>query len=87
MDTDRDAVTETDGQSASGAEPAAATEERSRREAEFARRTLIRAGWAVPVVLAAGLPREARAGVLLPYELHLDVGECDGLHGDTPPVC
>jgi hypothetical protein len=34
---------------------------RSRREADFARRALIRAGWTVPVVLAVGLTRDPKA--------------------------
>jgi hypothetical protein len=59
---------------------------------EFSRRALIRAGWAVPVILAVGLPQ--RVGAMSPV-LHNDGGHDDGVeqthsdvkeeHNDTFP--
>lgn len=44
---------------------------RSSREVDFARRALVQAGWAVPAILAIGLPCDAKAQYE-PLEHHLD---------------
>jgi hypothetical protein len=87
MTADQNDLDEVGGGNSEGeAEPLTATGERSRREAEFARRALIRAGWAVPVVLGVGLPRQASASPLGGYagRLHIDT---PGLAVDPDPLC
>ena len=64
---------------------------RAEREVDFARRALLQAGWTVPVVIAAGLPRTAHAITPVPHtdNPHVDTPHTDGPHtdhADTPHV-
>lgn len=54
--------------------------ERQERAAQFARRTLLQAGWTVPVIAAVGLPERAYAGSAIG---HVDNPHADTPHGDT----
>jgi hypothetical protein len=62
--------------------------ERSSREVDFARRALVQAGWAVPVVLAVDVvPREAKAQLYHDDFAHDDASEHEDSvmgHDDTP---
>lgn len=59
--------------------PDSSENEQEERERTFARRALLQSGWAVPVVLALGMPRDAYAVAQSPHDDHSDEG---GPHGD-----
>jgi len=47
------------------------------RESSLTRRALLKAGWAVPVILTVGLPSTVLAGATSPSSHHHDKPKCD----------